>query len=83
MTAAISNTTLAAGRMGPEAWTRPALMGGMGRHEVRVWGSGQVKVKVHRMRARYRQLLETEIADTVCCDQDIADEIRFLFHSLS
>ena len=44
---------------------------------------GQVKVNVHRMRSRYRQLLESEIANTVCHTDEISDEIQFLFRALS
>lgn len=44
---------------------------------------GAVKVAVHRMRRRYRELLECEIAHTVSGSDDVEDEIRQLFTALS
>jgi RNA polymerase sigma-70 factor (ECF subfamily) len=44
---------------------------------------GAVKVSVHRMRQRYRELLRNEIAHTVSSPQEIADELRHLFAALS
>ena len=38
-----------------------------------------VKMKAHRMRRRYRELLKQEIAQTVSCPDDVDDEIRALF----
>jgi RNA polymerase sigma factor (sigma-70 family) len=43
---------------------------------------GAVKVAVHRLRRRYRELLRDEIAQTVETEEQIDDEIRFLFSSL-
>jgi hypothetical protein len=43
---------------------------------------GAVKVAVHRMRQRYGQLLENEIAETVTSADAIEDEIRHLFLAL-
>ena len=43
---------------------------------------GAVKVAVHRMRQRYGQLLESEIAETVTSADAIEDEIRYLFNAL-
>lgn len=40
---------------------------------------GAVKVAVHRLRQRYRQILRAEIAHTVACPEEIEDEIRHLF----
>lgn len=40
---------------------------------------GAVKVAAHRLRARYRELLRAEIAQTVERDADVDDEIRNLF----
>lgn len=40
---------------------------------------GAVKTAVHRLRKRYRHLVESEIANTVASPQDIADEMRHLF----
>lgn len=48
-------------------------------HEMTV---GQVKVNVHRMRGKYRQLLEDEIGGTVGNAELIQDEIRLLFRAL-
>ena len=42
-----------------------------------------VKVAVHRLRQRYRELLEQEIADTVSSSAEIAEERRYLLRSLS
>jgi RNA polymerase sigma factor (sigma-70 family) len=39
---------------------------------------GAVKVAAHRMRRRYRALLQEEIAQTVAAADDIGDEIRYL-----
>lgn len=42
-----------------------------------------VKVTVHRLRKRYRDLLRDEIAQTVANEAEIEDEIRHLFAALS
>jgi hypothetical protein len=39
---------------------------------------GAVKVAVHRLRARYREILRAEIRETVAEDADVDDEIRHL-----
>jgi RNA polymerase sigma-70 factor (ECF subfamily) len=44
---------------------------------------GAVKVAVHRLRQRYRELLRAEIAETVAGEAEIDDEIRSLFAALS
>jgi RNA polymerase sigma-70 factor (ECF subfamily) len=44
---------------------------------------GAVKVAVHRLRQRYRELLRAEIADTVANASEIDDEIRNLFAALA
>jgi RNA polymerase sigma-70 factor (ECF subfamily) len=44
---------------------------------------GAVKVAVHRLRQRYRELLRAEIADTVADPREIEDEIRNLFAALA
>ncbi len=44
---------------------------------------GAVKVAVHRLRQRYRELLRAEIADTVASPGEIDDEIRNLFAALA
>jgi len=44
---------------------------------------GAVKVAVHRLRHRYRELLRDEIAQTVATEEQIDEEIRDLFAALS
>jgi RNA polymerase sigma factor (sigma-70 family) len=44
---------------------------------------GAVRVGVHRMRLRYRELLRAVVAQTVADPAEIDDEIRFLFQVLS
>ncbi|PWU22158.1 MAG: RNA polymerase subunit sigma-24 [Verrucomicrobia bacterium] len=43
---------------------------------------GAVKVAVHRLRQRYREILRLEIANTVGSPEEIDDEIRHLFAAL-
>ena len=38
-----------------------------------------VKMAVHRLRTRYREILRAEIAHTVCCPEEVEEEIRLLF----
>jgi RNA polymerase sigma factor (sigma-70 family) len=44
---------------------------------------GAVKVAVHRLRQRYRELLEEEIANTVASPQEVEEERRYLLAVLS
>jgi len=44
---------------------------------------GAVKVAVHRLRQRYRQLLEEEIAHTVTSPDEVIEERRYLLSVLS
>jgi RNA polymerase sigma factor (sigma-70 family) len=44
---------------------------------------GAVKVTVHRLRRRYRQLLRDEIASTVAAPEEIEEELRYLFAVLT
>ncbi len=44
---------------------------------------GAVKVAVHRLRRRYRDLLRDEIAQTVTTEEQISEEIRDLFTALA
>jgi RNA polymerase sigma factor (sigma-70 family) len=44
---------------------------------------GAVKVTVHRLRQRYRELLEVEIANTVASPDEVAEERRYLLSVLS
>jgi RNA polymerase sigma factor (sigma-70 family) len=43
---------------------------------------GAVKVAVHRLRQRYRELLEAEIANTVGSPEEVAEERRYLLSVL-
>ena len=43
---------------------------------------GALRVAVHRMRRRYRDLLRAEIAETVSTPAEIDEEIRFLMSAL-
>ncbi len=44
---------------------------------------GAVKVAVHRLRSRYRELLRAEIGETVATPGEVEDEIRNLFAALA
>ncbi len=44
---------------------------------------GSVKVAVHRLRQRYRQLLRDEIAHTVVNPEEVEEELRYLFAVLA
>jgi RNA polymerase sigma-70 factor (ECF subfamily) len=44
---------------------------------------GAVKVSVHRVRQRYREILRDEIAQTVSTPEEVEDELRSLFAALS
>ena len=44
---------------------------------------GAVKVAVHRLRQRYRELLRSAIADTVSSPEEVESEIRALFSALA
>lgn len=44
---------------------------------------GAIKVAVHRLRQRYRELLRAEIASTVAGPEEVDDEIRNLFAALT
>lgn len=44
---------------------------------------GAVKVTVHRLRQRYRELLEAEIANTVASPEEVDEERRYLLSALS
>ena len=44
---------------------------------------GAVKVAVHRLRARYREVLRAEIGNTVSSTADVEGEIRHLFAALA
>jgi RNA polymerase sigma-70 factor (ECF subfamily) len=44
---------------------------------------GAVKVAVHRLRKRYRQLLRTEVAQTIAAGADVDEELHHLFAALA
>jgi RNA polymerase sigma-70 factor (ECF subfamily) len=44
--------------------------------------AGAIKVTVHRMRERYRELLREEIAQTVATPEDVAEELKHLLAAL-
>ena len=44
---------------------------------------GAVKVAVHRLRQRYRDLLRAEIANTVAGPNEVDEELRYLFSVLA
>src|SRR6185503_6675701 len=43
---------------------------------------GAIKVAVHRLRARYREILREEIAQTVSGPEEVEEELRHLFAAL-
>lgn len=45
-------------------------------------GEGAVRVAVHRLRQRYRQLLREEVAHTVAHPEETDEEMRYLFNVL-
>jgi len=44
---------------------------------------GSVRVAAHRLRQRYRELLRSEIAQTVATAEEVEDELRYLFAALA
>lgn len=44
---------------------------------------GAVKVAVHRLRKRYRELLQAEIANTVASPEEVEEEMKHLFRTLA
>jgi RNA polymerase sigma-70 factor (ECF subfamily) len=44
---------------------------------------GAARMNLTRMRQRYRQILRSEIAQTVASPSDIEDELRHLYHVLT
>jgi len=45
-------------------------------------GEGAVRVAVHRLRQRYGELLRCEVAHTVAKEEEVDEELRYLFHVL-
>ncbi len=70
------------------ATLRPALVGGSAAQPYAELAAalgtseGAVKVTVHRLRKRYRELLQAEIADTVNTPEAARDELQELFRAL-
>jgi RNA polymerase sigma-70 factor (ECF subfamily) len=46
-------------------------------------GEGAVRVAVHRLRQRYGELLRSEIAHTVSSEEEVNEELHYLFQVLS
>jgi len=46
-------------------------------------GEGAVRVAVHRLRQRYGELVREEVAQTVASEEDVDEEVRYLFQVLS
>jgi DNA-directed RNA polymerase specialized sigma24 family protein len=46
-------------------------------------GEGAVRVAVHRLRQRYGELLRREVAHTVTSEEEVDEELRYLFQVLS
>ena len=44
---------------------------------------GTVRVAVHRLRQRYGELLRTEVAHTLASEEEVDEELRYLFQVLS
>ena len=44
---------------------------------------GALKVGIHRLRKRYRELLRAEIAETVAAPEDVEGELRYLAAALA
>ena len=66
---------------------KPCLSGSAGRSYAELGtelnlSEAAVKVAVHRLRGRFRDLLKAEVADTVAAPGDVADELRTLRASL-
>lgn len=79
----------AAGKATQWSILKPALTGARGDQPYAAFAAqlgateGAVKVAVHRLRRRYRELLETEIAHTVDSSAEVADELNHLFRALA
>jgi RNA polymerase sigma-70 factor (ECF subfamily) len=46
-------------------------------------GEGAVRVAVHRLRQRFGELLRSEVAHTVASEDEVDEELRYLFQVLS
>ncbi|GAT33543.1 RNA polymerase sigma-70 factor, ECF subfamily [Terrimicrobium sacchariphilum] len=79
-------------REGKTAWAdilRPLLTSGRGEIDYAATASqlgiseGAARVAVHRLRQRYRQLIRSEVAETVGSEDEVDEELRHLFQVLS
>ncbi|PTX92965.1 RNA polymerase subunit sigma-24 [Spartobacteria bacterium LR76] len=79
-------------REGKTAWAdilRPLLTSGRGEIDYAAAASqlgiseGAARVAVHRLRQRYRQLIRSEVAETVGTEDEVDEELRHLFQVLS
>lgn len=67
---------------------KPALTAGEGFELAAAAGrlgmsEGAIKTAVHRLRARFREIVKAEIAQTVPAESDVEDELRYLIRVLS
>ena len=69
----------------PYEWksSRTGLWGASGASLAPTRQEGGVKVAVHRMRQRYRELLRAEIANTVASPGEVDAEMHHLFNVLA
>jgi hypothetical protein len=44
---------------------------------------GALKVAIHRLRKRFREVVRAELAQTVCTQQEVDEELRYLVEVLS
>jgi RNA polymerase sigma-70 factor (ECF subfamily) len=44
---------------------------------------GAIKVAIHRLRKRFRDLVKAEIAQTVSSEQEVREELRYLIEVVS
>lgn len=61
----------------PEEASRARIAGSLGMTD------GAIKVAIHRIRSRFRELLRAEVAKTVSAPHEIDDELRHLLHVLA
>ena len=62
---------------GPDGWPYRDVAASLGTTE------GAIKVAVHRLRRRYRELLREQISQTVDGPNEVEDEIHHLFAALA
>lgn len=47
------------------------------------WSEGALRVEVHRLRKRFRQLFREEVSQTVAAEEDVDEELRHLLAALN